>query len=194
MILAETLIKETHPLEIRTASPLELDEILGVHRAAFGVAEGPEIVELVRNLLVDDTASPHLSLVAIDKGDPVGHVLFTRARLTGPEEPLSIQLLAPLAVRPEAQKRGVGTRLIEAGLTELKQAGVALVFVLGHPGYYPRCGFTPAGVLGFEAPYPIPEKNAAAWMVLDLTGTLFGKVSGRVRCAEALDRPEYWRE
>jgi predicted N-acetyltransferase YhbS len=89
---------------------------------------------------------------------------------------------------------GVGTRLIEAGLTELKQVGVDLVFVLGHPGYYPRCGFTPAGVLGFEAPYPIPEKNAAAWMVQDLSGAAIGKVSGKVGCAAALDRPAYWRE
>lgn len=181
-------------MEIRSAVTGELDEILGIHRAAFGEDEGPEIAELVGNLLVDDTALPLFSLVAVDKGDLVGHVLFTRARLSGPDEPVSAQLLAPLAVRPGAQKMGVGTRLIEAGLTELKQAGVDLVFVLGHPGYYPRCGFTPAGALGFEAPYPIAEKNAAAWMVQDLSGAAIGKLSGKVGCAAALDRPAYWRE
>ena len=181
-------------MEIRNASTAERDEILGIHRAAFGVDEGPEIEELVGNLLVDDTALPRLSLVAADKGDLVGHILYTNAVISPPESSVSAQLLAPLAVRPEVQKKGVGTRLIEAGLTELKQAGVDLVFVLGHPSYYPRCGFTPAGVLGLEAPYPIPEKDAAAWMVKDLSGATIGKVRGRVRCAEALDRPEYWRE
>jgi predicted N-acetyltransferase YhbS len=181
-------------LEIRKASAEERDEILNLHQAAFGVDEGPEIAELVGNLLVDDTALPLFSLVAVDKGDLVGHVLFTRARLSGPDEPVSAQLLAPLAVRPGSQKMGVGTRLIEAGLAELKRAGVDLVFVLGHPGYYPRCGFTPAGALGFEAPYPIPEKNAAAWMVQDLSGAAIGRLSGRVVCARALDHPELWRE
>ena len=47
----------------------------------------------------------------------------------------------------------------------MAESGVELVFVLGHPDYYPRHGFKPAGALGFEAPYPIPDKNVNAWMV-----------------------------
>ncbi len=57
---------------------------------------------------------------------------------------------------PEQQATGIGAALIKQGLALLKTSGVELVFVLGHPGYYPRSGFTPAGVLGFDAPYPIP--------------------------------------
>jgi predicted N-acetyltransferase YhbS len=72
--------------------------------------------------------------------------------------------------------------------------GVELVFVLGHPGYYPRFGFKPAGVLGFEAPYPIPEKHADAWMVRELRAGIIGSVRGKVVCADTLSRPEYWRE
>jgi predicted N-acetyltransferase YhbS len=181
-------------LEIRRSPPTDIDAVLNLHRAAFGEEKGPEIADLVSGLLVDPTAEPRLSLVAVDHGHMVGHILYTRARLIGPQTPISAQLLAPLAVHPEFQRTGVGTRLIEAGLRELKRAGVALVFVLGHPGYYPRCGFTPAGALGFEAPYPIPEKDAAAWMVQDLSGETMGKVSGRVQCADALQRPEHWRE
>jgi putative acetyltransferase len=72
--------------------------------------------------------------------------------------------------------------------------GVELVFVLGHPGYYPRHGFTPAGVLGFHAPYPIPEKNADAWMVQELHPGVIGRARGKILCADAINRPEYWRE
>ena len=64
-------------------------------------------------------------------------------------------ILAPLAVVPDAQGQGIGGALIEHGLSLLQRSGVGLVFVLGHPGYYPRHGFEPAGRLGFDAPFPI---------------------------------------
>jgi putative acetyltransferase len=107
---------------------------------------------------------------------------------------LSVSILAPLAVIPSAQKKGVGGKLIEHGLEVLEKSGVDLVFVLGHPEYYPRHGFTPAGKLGFEAPYPIPSKDAAAWMIQELKDGIIGKYSGRVICSDALNKPEYWSE
>ena len=67
-------------------------------------------------------------------------------------------------------------------------------FVLGHPGYYPRFGFTPAGPRGIEAPFPILPKNEDAWMVLELAPGLVGKVKGKVIGADAMMRPEHWRE
>ena len=76
----------------------------------------------------------------------------------------------------------------------LKDMGSELVFVLGHPEYYPRFGFRPAGVLGLSAPYPILEKNADAWMVLALCEGVIGNVRGTVRCAHSLDKEEYWVE
>jgi putative acetyltransferase len=69
-----------------------------------------------------------------------------------------------------------------------------LVFVLGHPHYYARHGFNPAAPLGFTAPYPIPEKNADAWMVRALKRNVVGSLRATVVCAKALDKPEYWRE
>jgi len=181
-------------MEIRLSTESDKADIDLVHQRAFGPEKGPEIADLVNGLLADPTAAPLLSLVALEEGRIVGHILYTRAEVTGTAEPVSVQLLAPLAVLPETQKKGVGQRLIEEGLDRLKRAGVDLVFVLGHPDYYPRAGFTPAGVLGYEAPYPIPVEHAGAWMVQALKEGIIGKVKGSIRCAEVLDRPEHWRE
>ena len=76
----------------------------------------------------------------------------------------------------------------------LSLLALKLVFVLGHPEYYPRFGFTPAGRLGFGAPYPIPDELAGAWMVQALRSGVIGIISGKVICADALNKPEHWRE
>lgn len=177
-------------MNIRKALEADLQDVLAVERAAFGSAEE---AALVNDLLKDDSAKPVVSLLALKNGTPVGHILFTRARLV-PEAPLSIYILAPLAVVPEYQKAGIGKALVEKGLKVLSNAGVHLVFVLGHPSYYPRFGFRPAGVIGFEATYPIPDKNADAWMVQELATDIIDGSRGRVVCADLMNRPEYWRE
>lgn len=180
-------------MNIRNATENDLEGLLAVEEEAFGPVEGPEIAVLVRSLLADPTARPLFSLVALNGRQVLGHILFTKARVEAKEE-VTAAILAPLAVLPGSQNRGIGGRLIAAGLKQLSEAGVKLVFVLGHPDYYPRHGFKPAGALGFEAPYPIPEEVAAAWMVQELVPGFIGRVRGRVLCCAALDRPEYWRE
>lgn len=175
---------------IRETADSDLDDILAVARAAFGSAEE---ANLVQDLLYDASARPRFSLLAIREGRAVGHVLFTRAAIGGAPE-LSASLLAPLAVVPDTQKRGIGAELIRQGLQLLAKSGVDIVFVLGYPEYYRRHGFQPAGKQGFAAPYPIPEKNSDAWMVQELRPGVIGRYSGMVVCAEKLDRPAYWRE
>jgi predicted N-acetyltransferase YhbS len=102
--------------------------------------------------------------------------------------------LAPLAILPDKQKQGIGEQLINEGLRLLEEAGTELVFVLGHPAYYPRCGFIPAGEQGFDAPYPIPEEHAEAWMVQELRSGVLKQYSGTVQCSEVLNEPQHWRE
>ena len=155
---------------------------------------GPIIAELVTALLDDPSAQPRLSLLT-DEGDhPLGHILFTRVTISGHEQSVIASLLCPLAVAPDAQSRGIGGALVKAGLERLKQMGVDLVFVLGHPGYYPRFGFIPAGQFGLHAPYPIEKKNAGAWMVQALQPGLLGRIEGKLNCADSLQNPEYWQE
>ena len=176
---------------IRKTTQTDLDQILLVEIRAFGQDEE---ANLVQDLLTDPSAAPLCSLLAFDGDRAVGHILFTAAHLENSPQRAAVSILAPLAVIPEYQKQGIGGKLIERGLQQLTDSGVELVFVLGHPDYYPRHGFKPAGVQGFDAPYPIPEKHADAWMVQELQPGVIGRVSGQVRCADMMDKPEYWRE
>lgn len=180
------------PMIVREALPEDAAAVLDVHRAAFG---GEEEAGLVEALLGDPTAQPVVSLLAEDGGRVVGHVLLTTATLEGPESgSLRVMLLAPLAVAPDRQGRGVGGALVRASLERARCAGAGLVFVLGHPGYYGRFGFAPAGWEGLEAPYPVPDADADAWMVRELDEGLLAGARGRLRAADALMRPELWRE
>jgi putative acetyltransferase len=181
-------------LKIRKSTESDLNDVLDVETQAFGNEKGPEIADLVNGLLIDPTAMPLLSLVAVNDDQAIGHILFTKARITYSQESISAAILAPLAVIPDAQCQGVGGQLIEEGLRLLSESGVELVFVLGHPDYYPRHGFKPAGALGFEAPYQISDEHADAWMVQELRPGVIDSVSGKVICADVLNQPEHWRE
>ena len=181
-------------MEIRRSIESERAEISRTHIEAFGKDKGQEIADLVNDLFDDETAKPIVSLVATDSEKMIGHILFSKVCIAEATKDITAQILAPLAVHPDFQNRGVGEKLINEGLEILKSSGVQLVFVLGHPGYYPRCGFKTAGVLGFEAPYPIPEEHADAWMVQGLKEEVIGSVKGRVQCSDVLSQPQHWRE
>ena len=183
----------TESIQIRAARPDDLPAIHELLTAAFGADEAPRIIRMVDEALADPSAQPLVSLLALDDDRVAGHVLFTHAEVAG-HEGVEASLLAPLAVHPDAQGKGIGGRLIASGFTALEAMDVALVFVLGHPDYYPRAGFEPAGGHGFIAPYPIPQQHAAAWMVKALRPGLLGRVAGPVRCAAALDHQELWVE
>jgi len=178
-------------MKIRETTPSDLADILQVERAAFGQDEE---ANLVKALLSDVSAKPTYSLLAFENDQPVGHILFTAGGLQTTEKNLSISLLAPLAVIPDFQKQGIGGMLIQSGLKHLRKMGVELVFVLGHPTYYPRYGFTPAGVQGLEAPFLISEENENAWMVQELKPGVLANVSGKVRCADKMNKSEFWVE
>jgi len=181
-------------LKIRKSTESERKEILNIHNQAFGKDKGPEIAKLVDDLLNDETAMPILSLVAVEKNKLVGHILYTKAVITNTEISISAQILAPLAILPKEQKKGIGEKLINEGLRILEISGTDLVFVLGHPTYYPRCGFIPAGEKGFEAPYPIPEEHSEAWMILELKDGVLESNSGKIQCSKVLNEPQHWRE
>lgn len=181
-------------MKIRHSTDADRNAIDDIHANAFGHDQGPEIVELIADLFNDATAEPVLSLIADVDGVAAGHILFTMAIIESDRADISARILAPLAVKQAFQRTGIGTALVKAGLIQLTDAGVGLVFVLGDPAYYSRLAFRPAGGLGLTAPHPLPAEHADAWMVQPLRTGILGTVTGSVRCADVLNDPRHWIE
>lgn len=165
---------------VRRERPADDAAVRRVHEAAFG--PGDDVVEgrLVDELRQDAGFLPHLSLVALDGDEVIGHVIATRGWL----EPLGHPALGlgPLGVRPDAQGRGVGTVLVHALLAVAEAADERLVALLGSPGYYRRFGFVPAAELGISPPDPAWGEHFQA---RHLNG---GPVQGAFRYAEPFTR------
>jgi len=125
-----------------------------------------------------DAGQTSVSLVAIENQHLVGHVLFSPMTLDARPE-TAVAGLAPLAVLPEVQNRGIGTRLVREGLTHCRQQGFVGVFVLGHPSYYPRFGFQTADRMGFTATFP--DAPPEAFMVLELVPAALRGIGGIAR-------------
>ncbi len=174
-------------MNIRQTTQADLCDILSVERAAFN---RDSEVNLTRALLTDPSAEPRLSLIAFVDDQPVGHILYTKGTLTNHPD-ISLSFLAPLAVIPKFQRQGIGSALIKKSFKLLKTK-VDLIVLLGHPTYYPKFGFRPAYKLGFEPTYPIPAKVADAWMMISFRPNIIGRVSDRVICCDAMNKPEIW--
>jgi putative acetyltransferase len=139
--------------------------IRGINVAAFGGREEADLVDKLR--AGGDVLE---SLVAELNNRLVGHVLFSRMWIDGAGELIPSVALAPIAVLPEYQRSGVGTRLIEQGLVLLRDRGEKIVIVVGHPDYYPRFGFSKEQARFLESPFPVE-----AFMALELSpGALDG--------------------
>ncbi|MBD9091539.1 MAG: N-acetyltransferase [Bacteroides oleiciplenus] len=179
-------------IQIRETQIEDFNAIMEIHEQAFRNKKEPE---LVANLLADESGKPAISLLALYNGQPAGHILFTRSYFDGQQEQPMMHILAPLAVKPEFQCQGIGGKLIKAGIRLLQEKGSNLIFVLGHKEYYPQYGFLPhATRLGYPAPYYIPDELGEYWMVQPISKTGFGIGKGKIKCADAMNRPEYWRE
>ena len=161
-------------VQVRRATSDDFNDVMNVERLAFG--EDDEAV-LVEDLLADQTAEPYVSLLACYQGEAIGHILFTKASLEGSNPSPSVYILAPLAVKPEYQKQGLGGLLIREGHRILKEMGVEMVFVLGHKEYYPRFGYRKAIDLGIEFPFEVSHEYC---MVAELIPGATENVKGMV--------------
>jgi putative acetyltransferase len=147
-------------LAVRPERTGDIDAIRSVELAAFETSIEADIVDALRG-----ACDPFLSLVAEKDGSIVGHVLFTDMSVEPTRDGLALGL-APLAVAPEYQRRGIGSALVDAGLQACREAGAALVFVLGDPDFYGRFGFRPADEIGIACRWEVPP-GAFAVVALD---------------------------
>jgi PPOX class probable FMN-dependent enzyme len=116
-----------------------------------------------------------VELVAVENDDIVGHILFSVLATTIDRQTVPALALAPMAVRPDRQRRGIGSALVRAGLDLARDRDWRAIIVLGHKGYYPRFGFSAALARPLEAPF-----SGDAFMALELAPDALRGEKGRV--------------
>ncbi|WP_188189911.1 GNAT family N-acetyltransferase [Nonomuraea sp. SYSU D8015] len=161
-----------HDVTVRAETAGDEDAIRDVILAAFPTPYEADLVEALRR---DPAWIPRLSRVAVGRGGRVlAHALLTRCHV-GETPALA---LAPVAVLPEAQRKGLGALVTRDALETAREHGESAVVVLGHPEYYPRFGFTTASRHGIEATFEAPDE---ALMAMSLDGAPLPK--GTIRYA-----------
>ncbi|MCB9895092.1 MAG: N-acetyltransferase [Planctomycetes bacterium] len=152
---------------IRPEAPDDVATIRAVNEAAFETPAEAALVNALRGQV-----QPFISLVAERDGRVIGHILFTPVEVVG-DEPWAALALGPMAVLPELQKQGIGSQLVHAGLQACRSGGHDVVFVLGHPTYYPRFGFRRMSEFGITCEFKAPDD------VLMVTELALGAIAGR---------------
>jgi len=163
-------------MNVRFEQPGDIEKIRLINLEAFETETEANLVDALRN-----TAVELISLVAEENGEVIGHILFSPAILGD----LKIMGLAPMAVLPGWQSKGVGTKLINAGLQACEEAGYESVVVLGHAGYYPRFGFVPSVNFGIKSEYDVPPE---VFMVKELQEGALNGVTGTVKYHQAFNQ------
>ncbi len=169
-------------IEIRLEQPQDISVIHALTLAAFTRDQISGQMEADLNNRLRDNGKLLLSLVAELDGQVVGHVAFSPARIAfdGKTSAVSVVALGPIAVQPDHQRQGIGSQLILKGFEILASQLHQLIFLLGHPGYYPHFGFRPAKVLGVRWSGDQSDGPCEPFMVKELReGALTECLDGR---------------
>ena len=158
---------------IRPETPEDVDSIRYVNTQAFGQENESKLIEKLRK-----NGALTISLVAVHDGEIVGHIAFSPVVVESELSSFEAVALAPMAVLPAYQRKGIGSQMVRAGLKECRRLGHEIVVVLGHPDYYTRFGFVPAKPKGIYCEFEVPEE---AWMVLELREDALAGRSGIVK-------------
>lgn len=162
---------------IRRETWEDVDAVHALNELTFGQPREANIVDALRHNC-DDL----LSLVAIDHEKIAGHILFSPAVIEAQHGIINGMGLAPMAVLPEMQRRGIGTQLARTGIEILQERRCPFIIVLGHPAYYPRFGFERASLYGVTCQWEgVPDD---AFMILWLDKGRMPPVSGLAKYRE----------
>jgi len=155
------------PMLIREETEKDFAAIGALNRAAFGGDYEAVLIEKLRSAKLVIT-----SLVAVEGNKTIGHILFSKLPVEIDGRAVNAAALAPMAVKPNHQRQGVGTKLIQAGLAKLREKPIDAVLVVGHKAYYPKFGFSAEHTRKLMSPF----QGMAQFMALELKpGVLAGQ-------------------
>lgn len=154
----------------------DINAIWKINADAFETEAEANLVNALR-----DSGCTFISLVAETDNNIVGHLLFTPVELTGSKNKLKIMGLAPMAVLHQYQNKGIGSKLVNAGIKHCQSQGYDAVVVLGHPSYYPKFGFVPSVTYDIKSEYEVPDE---AFMILELVPNSLKDYQGTIKYSE----------
>jgi len=168
------------------------DEIVALFTNTFTYSEGAEegalIGKLAREMISTTPRTDLFVFSCHDEGDLAGCIMFSR--LSYAEDDRTVFVLAPVAVEPARQGRGIGQNLLRFGLDELRHKGIDVALTYGDPAYYGKVGFAPITEAMARAPFQLQMPQR--WLGQSLTDRPLAPLKGPSRCVEALNAPEYW--
>ena len=175
-------------MSINLSNSTELKDICSIHENAFEKEEQNSIVKLVTEFITEPSDHSFLSFVSSDNSLENGHVLFSEVKFNKYIE--KAYILAPLAVLPSQQKKGIGASLVNHGLKYLENLKVQFVFVYGDPNYYSRFGFKVEKSYLFVPPYELQFPHG--WQNLSFNNSPLPSSPIEFSCAPPLQKSELW--
>jgi putative acetyltransferase len=158
-------------MNIRLEQNKDIDAIFSLNLNAFETDEEANIVNSLRS-----NGNLILSMVAVEGDHVVGHIAFSPMKFENSGVESKIVALAPMAVTPSKQRQGIGSKLVKEALKILQERDFEGVLLIGHPGFYPKFGFKPAGsTFGLKSEFDVPEE---VFLGLELGQTGFSGVKG----------------
>lgn len=165
---------------IRTETKEDYRKVYDLNKLAF--ENGEFEAQLVEKIRKSNQFIPELSIVAEAQDQIIGQILLSKANVVDGDTEHEVIVLAPIAVHPAYQKQGIGGQLITEGIKRCQAAGYPLIFLIGHPEYYPKFGFKPARSYGLDLKqYEVPDE---VFMVYEAIEGALATVKGELRYPE----------
>ena len=167
------------------------EEVASLFTSVFSSSEGEKEGELIGNLASELSSRADnqeiICIGAYEEETIIGVIFFTRLRVN---DPITIYMLAPVAVSTKHQGRGVGQTLINYGLNELKDRSVAVAITYGDPSFYSKVGFQALSEKVIQAPLKLSMPEG--WLGQSLTEEPIPTVHDRPTCVKEFNDPVYW--
>ncbi|WP_106767880.1 GNAT family N-acetyltransferase [Paenibacillus faecalis] len=165
---------------IRTEQVQDYVQVKQMLIKAFQSEAESRLVEHIRS---SPDFIPQWSIVSETDGIITGHIMLSLGEVIDDNRSYRVACLAPLAVDPAYQRKGIGGELIREALRRCPQFDIPFVFLIGHPSYYPRFGFVTAAHYGFQLKqFEVP---AEVFMVYEIEEGALNRLKGELRYSKA---------
>ncbi|MEM7207719.1 MAG: N-acetyltransferase [Pseudomonadota bacterium] len=152
-----------------------------------GENEGALVGNLASKLALSIDNDETICLGACENSALVGVIFFTRLRFN---TPVSVYMLAPVAVSIDKQGEGIGQALIRHGLAEIRKRSVKIAVTYGDPSFYSKVGFEPLSEGLIKAPLKL--SMPFGWLGQSLTDETIPSIDEQPGCVAAFNDPAYW--